>query len=85
MYDNENFKSEYILNRHKNSKTLCIDNVEILEAKIKILEQESLKTKNTCKFCNSEYSYLYSLQRHLKESCKSKQCLLQQRRLLLNK
>ena len=50
-----------------------------------MLEIESLKTKNTCKFCNLEYSYLNSLQRHLKGSCKSKQCLLQQRRLLLNK
>jgi hypothetical protein len=59
--------------------------IKKLEIKIKMLEIESLKTKNTCKFCNLEYINLYSLQKHLKESCKSKRDLLLQRQLMLNK
>jgi uncharacterized protein YaaQ len=76
------------IQKHKNAKIKCNLNenevkIKKLELKIKMLEIESLKTKNTCKFCNSEYSYLNSLQKHLKESCKSKHRLLQQRQLLL--
>lgn len=78
------FKSEYLLNRHKNSKTFCISDIKDLEIKLKMLELESIKSKNTCKFCNSEYVNIYTLRKHIKESCKMKQKMKQQRQSLLN-
>ncbi len=71
----KHFRCEYLFNKHKNAKIKCnLNEIEIkikkLELKIKMIEIESLKTKNTCKFCNLEYINLYSLQKHLKESCK---------------
>jgi hypothetical protein len=77
------FKSEYLLNRHKNSKTFCISDIKQLEIKLKMLELESIKSKNTCKFCNSEYVNIYTLRKHIKESCKIKQKLKQQKQSLL--
>ena len=77
------FKSEYLLNRHKNSKTICISDIKDLEIKLKMLELESIKSNNTCKFCNSEYVNIYTLRKHIKESCKMKQKLKQQKQSLL--
>jgi hypothetical protein len=83
------FKCEYLLNKHKNSTFKCNlskDEIKIkqLEIRLKMLELESIKSKTTCKFCNSEYSNLFNLRRHIKESCKMKQKMKQQKQSLLN-
>ena len=87
---NKQFKSEYLLDRHKKSKIKCTVNkdeikIKQLEINIKILELESLESTTTCKFCNDEYKNIYNLRRHLKEYCKIKHKLVYQCKLLLDK
>ena len=81
------FRTEYLLNKHKNKKDTCYNQPEVkklnhtqlqkkiynIQYKINTLYKDSLKTENnTCLFCNKSYANKNSLLTHMNKYCKEK-------------
>jgi hypothetical protein len=49
-----------------------------------MLEMDSLKSENKCHFCDIDFINIYTLRRHIKNTCKGKQNLVYRRNILLN-